>query len=127
MSEYYRFVVNDKGIYEAVECDCPKTDLRRKNKPDGSWLTKIGIKYPGAISFWTKPGLKKYLQSGLMGWHKSVVKGEVKIIIIEEPKNILFRDQDQIIVNPKDIQIKKTISLKDFFKTKIAIFKTIEC
>ena len=41
MNKYYRFVVGDKGIYEAVEHDCPKSDARRKNKPDGSWLPKI--------------------------------------------------------------------------------------
>jgi hypothetical protein len=47
---FYRFLSGERGIYEAVDIDCPKDiDERRKNKPDGSWLPKVGQKYPGAI------------------------------------------------------------------------------
>ena len=56
MNEYYRFVIGEIGIYDKVEKDCPKNDLRRNNKPDGSWLPKVGIDYLGAISFWTNKG-----------------------------------------------------------------------
>lgn len=71
----YRFVCDDIGIYEAVDKNCSRDDKRRDGKPDGSWLPKVGEKYPGAISFWTEKGLKKYHRSGLRDWHYSVVDG----------------------------------------------------
>ena len=98
--KFHRIVVSNKGIYEAVDCDCPKNDVRRKSKPDGSWLPKKGQDYPGAISFWSEYGFKKYLESGLMDWHRSMVKGSVEIITIDKPNNILHEDEYQIIVNP---------------------------
>lgn len=101
VEKLYRFIVGNIGIYEAVEKDCPKDDLRRLNKPDGSWLPKIGEKYPGAISFWTEKGLKKYRESGLMDWHKSVVIGKVDMIMIDRPSEILYEDEYQIITKIK--------------------------
>ena len=98
--KFYRIVVDNIGIYEAVDRDCPKNDSRRENKPDGSWLPKKGLDYPGAISFWSEIGLKKYRESGLMGWHQSVVKGRVRIITINRPKMILYEDKFQIIIRP---------------------------
>lgn len=118
MDNFYRFVVKDKGIYEAVDIDCPRGDERRKQKPDGSWLTKIGITYPGAISFWTKKGMLKYLKSGLMKWHASVVNGLVEVVIIGKPKNILYKDENQIIIYPKELKIKEKLKLEDFLKNK---------
>ncbi|MBT3604683.1 MAG: hypothetical protein HOE48_10570 [Candidatus Latescibacteria bacterium] len=61
----YRFVVNNTGIYEAVEQACPRNDPRRQNKPDGSWLPKVGQTYPNVISFWTSHGLQTYINSNL--------------------------------------------------------------
>jgi len=116
MGEYYRFIVGKKGIYEKVELDCLKTDLRKKTKPDGSWLTKIGKDYPGAISFWTKEGMMKYVKSGLSNWHASVVEGEVEVIIIKEPNNILYRDKYQIIILPTEVNIKEKLKLNEFLK-----------
>jgi hypothetical protein len=95
---YYRVLADEIGIYEAVERDCPKEDQRRKNKPDGSWLPKVGPKYPGAISFWTEKGWEKYKQSGLFDWHKSVVKGKVEIVKVQSFEKVLFEDEFQIIV-----------------------------
>ena len=63
--QYYRFTCSGKGIYEVVDRDCPRTDPRRFDKPDGSWLPKVGPNFPGAISFWTEKGLEKYKQSPL--------------------------------------------------------------
>ena len=114
--EYYRFIVNGIGIYEAVENDCPRDDQRRMNKPDGSWLPKVGPKYPGAISFWTENGLKKYFDSGLLNWHKSVVKENVDVIIIEKPEKILYEDEYQIILMPDQFKIKDQTRLDKFLK-----------
>jgi len=58
---YCRFILNNKGIFEAVDIDCPRLDPRRNLKPDGSWLPKVGEKYKGAVSYWTPLGLQKYL------------------------------------------------------------------
>lgn len=98
--KFYRGVVNGVGIYEAVDRDCPRDDDRRIGKPDGGWLAKVGMNYPGATSYWTELGWKKYQDSGLYDWHKSVVLGEVQVIEIDqEPENILYQDEYQIIVN----------------------------
>jgi len=55
MNRFYRFEVETNnssvGIYEAVDRDCSRDDIRRQKKPDGSWLPKVGMDYPGAISF----------------------------------------------------------------------------
>lgn len=103
LEKYYRVTVDDVGIYEAVDRDCPKNDPRRENKPDGSWLPKIGQDFPGAISYWTEFGWKKYQESGLYDWHRSVVDGEIRTLIVDhEPKNTLYRDEYQIIVTKPD-------------------------
>lgn len=104
LDKFYRFTVDGLGIYEVVDRDCPKDDPRRKNKPDGSWLHKIGSSYPGAISFWTHDGLKRYKESGLFDWHTSVVNGRVKMLTVSEPTYILYQDEYQIMVMPKAIQ-----------------------
>lgn len=100
LEKIYRVMVGDKGIFEAVDTDCPKGDSRRANKPDGSWLPKKGTDYPGAVSFWTERGFQKYKDSGLMDWHMSVVNGKVEIITIDRPDNILHEDEWQVIVDP---------------------------
>ncbi len=116
MEEFYRFVVGDNGIYETVHQDCPKSDKRRDNKPDGSWLARVGESYPGKISFWTQEGLKKYFASGLLKWHASVVRGDVFVVIAENPKNIVYSDKYQIILDAEDIEIKDKIKLEKFLK-----------
>ncbi len=98
--KFYRVKVGDIGIYEAADRDCPKGDPRRVNKPDGGWLPKKGIAFPGAISYWTEHGWKTYQDSGLYEWHKSVVNGEVTIEQINErPKGVLYEDEYQVIVS----------------------------
>lgn len=113
---YYRFVTNGVGIYEAVERDCPRNDSRRLNKPDGSWLPKRGVDYPGAVSFWTDFGLKKYFDSGLLKWHRSVIKGNIEVVMINRPEEILYEDEYQIILDNKFVKVKSQISLDDFIK-----------
>lgn len=120
--EYYRFIVTGRGIYEAVDQDCPKGDLRRSNKPDGSWLPKEGPKYPGAISFWTGYGLKKYFDSGLLKWHASVIKGNVEVVVVEKPEKILYEDEYQIILMPEFLKVKNQLQLDKFLeKMKMAV------
>ena len=96
---YYRITVDGVGIYEAVERDCPRDDDRRKVKPDGSWLPKVGMNYPGAVSYWTEAGFERYKTSGLFNWHSSVVRGAVKVDVLErKPASVLYEDELQIIV-----------------------------
>lgn len=102
---FYRIIVDGVGIYEAVDRDCPKDDPRRENKPDGSWLPKKGLDHPGAISFWTAYGLKRYRESGLMDWHASVISGRVEIVSIDRPKEIISEDKYQIIARPDAVQV----------------------
>ncbi|HLD05080.1 MAG TPA: hypothetical protein VJG90_05165 [Candidatus Nanoarchaeia archaeon] len=114
MSElFFRFLSGEKGIYEVVEKDCPKEDPRRENKPDGSWLPKVGENFPGAISFWSRFGLKKYVESGLLDWHVSVVKEPVSVLITDRPENVLYEDEFQIICDPK-VEIKERVTWVDF-------------
>ena len=112
--KFYRFVVNDVGIYEAVERDCSKEDLRRKNKPDGLWLSKKGLEYPDAISFWSENGFKKYQNSGLMRWHISVVKEKVEVFVIDRPEEVLYEDEYQIICKPEVMKEAKRVPLGNF-------------
>jgi len=103
----YRHTLNDKGIYEEVDRQVPRDSDLRQNKPDGSWLPKVGEKFEGAISFWTSEGLKKYGRSGLKDWHYSVTEGQGKLLIAEKPKNILYEDEFQVIAMPNDFKILK--------------------
>jgi uncharacterized cupin superfamily protein len=103
----YRFVCDDLGIYEAVERDCPRDDSRRKDKPDGAWLPKVGTQFPGAVSFWKNLGLKKYKESGLRDWHCSVSRGQKKILMAEITGPILYQDEFQIICDMSAVLIKK--------------------
>lgn len=103
--KFYRVVVGDVGIYEAVDRDCSQGDPRRASKPDGSWLPKMGKNYPGAISYWSEYGFQKYKESGLMGWHASVVHGTVEVIEISRPADVLYEDEFQIIVDLKVLKL----------------------
>jgi len=96
----YRVEFNHIGIYNAVEKYCPGDDERRKDKPDGSWLPRVGEKYLQAKSFWTEKGFKKYQEFGLMDWHQSVLpKGQkIKTLKIKLSKQILYQDKYQVIV-----------------------------
>lgn len=116
LENYYRIIVGNKGIYEAVDNDCPKNDPKRKQKPDGSWLPKIGQKYIGAISFWKEEGLKKYIESKLLQWHLSVVKGEARIITIERPKRILYEDNYQVVCGNSEIMIRNDEKVRTFLR-----------
>ena len=102
---FYRFTAGGRGIYEAVEFDCPRSDARRVGKPDGAWLPRVGIKYSGGVSFWTEAGLRRYVESGLQAWHASVVKAPVEVHIGIEPKEILYSDTFQIICMPEHVSV----------------------
>jgi hypothetical protein len=117
--KFYRIVVGGIGIYEAVDRDCPKDDRRREDKPDGSWLPKKGLDYPGAISFWSQYGLKRYRESGLMDWHVSVVNGKIEVVVIKRPAEILFEDEYQIIVEPEAVTEIAKQDIKEFLLPEI--------
>lgn len=103
---WYRVTVNNVGIYEGVDRDCPRDDIRRQNKPDGSWLPKVGAGYPGAVSYWTEFGWKTYNESGLFDWHRSVVNGEVQVERLDEkPVNVLYEDAYQLIIGDSGGQL----------------------
>lgn len=112
---YYRMISGNLGIYAAVDRDCPKDDNRRAGKPDGGWLPKAGTSYPGSVSFWTENGLNKYIDSGLLDWHASVVNDPVFVYIAEEPSHFLYEDDFQIICNPDNVTYKAKIPLDEFF------------
>lgn len=114
--EYYRFIVNGVGIYKMIHREVEMNDPRRLNKPDGSWLSKEGPKYPGAISVWTDYGLKKYFDSGLLKWHASVIKGNVEVVVAEKPEKILYEDEYQIIFMPEFLKVKNQLPLEKFLE-----------
>ena len=107
---FYRFTAGGRGIYEAVELDCPRSDARRVGKPDGAWLPRVGTKYPGGVSFWTETGRRRYVESGLQAWHASVVNAPVEVHIGVEPKQILYSDTFQIICMPDQITINGVVA-----------------
>lgn len=114
--KFYRFVVGDIGIYEAVERDCPRDDKRREGKPDGSWLPRVGKSYPGAISFWKERGLKKYLESGLQQWHRSVVSGEVSVLVAEALSDIVYEDEYQVIAVATSVKLR-AVAWEDLWRS----------
>jgi len=113
-TKYFRVVAGNVGIYEAVDKDCPRDDSRRENKPDGSWLPKVGMNYPNAVSLWTEFGMKKYIKSGLLKWHASVVNSDVFVLECLRPKEKLYEDEYQVICDKEFIQVVKKIKLADF-------------
>lgn len=112
--KFYRFIVGDQGIYEAVyTLDPERNDPRRANKPDGGWLPRVGEDFEGAISFWTKTGLQKYKKSGLMQWHIDFLQKPVEVLVGINPQEIRYMDEYQIILNPQDIVIAERVSTQD--------------
>lgn len=107
MIRVYRVVCGDLGIYAAVERDCPPDDPRRAGKPDGSWLEKVGTRFPGAISFWTDEGIKKYRDTGLQHWHSAVVKSPVEILVARYPEDHLYADAWQVICYPDAVVLEE--------------------
>ena len=102
-SVYSRIECEGVGIYEAVEQYCPRHDLRRANKPDGSWLPRVGERFPGAVSFWKPEGLRKYTESGLRAWHESVVPTSELRVANAKEIDLLYEDEFQIIGNLKEL------------------------
>ena len=88
-----------------MDLDCPRTDERRKHKPDGSWLPRVGESFPGAISFWTEYGLRQYFQSGLCERHISVITKPVEVLLAINQKGILYQDAYQIICKTTDAEV----------------------
>ena len=109
-------MVGTLGIYDAVERDCPRGDPRRFNKPDGSWLAKAGPKYPGAVSYWSEHGLRRYITSGLCAWHARVVDAPVEVTVIEKPERTLYEDEYQVIISPETACVIETIDLDHFLE-----------
>ena len=94
----YRHTVAGVGVYESVSKICPLGDPRRDGKPDGEWLPKAGPKYPGALSFWTEYGIKKYIESGLRDWHQFIVEKPVELAEFDLGKiEVLYRDDFQVV------------------------------
>lgn len=117
---FYRIVVDGVGIYEAVDKYCPKDDPRRRNKPDGSWLPKKGLAYPGGVSFWSTRGLQKYRASGLLDWHTAMVHGKIEVLMTTRPVEVLYEDVYQIIVDPEMLNEITRVPLADFLREKHA-------
>lgn len=114
VNTYYRVTSGELGIYAAVDQDCPRDDRRREQKPDGSWLIKAGLKYPGAISLWTDKGMKKYINSGLLEWHLSVVEKPVFVHIANKPHQFVYQDELQIICDPALVEFSTKLPLTKF-------------
>jgi putative hydrolase of the HAD superfamily len=113
----YRFEANGLGIYAAVERDCPRDDGRRNGKPDGSWLPRVGPKYPGAISLFTETGLAKYWGSGLMHWHASVTAAPMRAWRATQQGAMHHRDRFQIITEPGNVSFVEEIEISQRFTT----------
>lgn len=107
MASFHRFLSGNLGIYEGVDRDCPRSDPRRRLKPDGSWLPKVGEKFPGAISFWTEFGLEKYLHSGLQEWHRSVTNSPLQLLRAVSIEKPLYRDDFQVICLPEHVRCER--------------------
>ncbi len=94
----YRHEIRGLGVYEAVEKLCPRDDPRRARKPDGSWLPKSGPAFPGALSFWTEAGLRRYRESGLEAWHASLLGQPAVLLEVDEADlRVVARDEWQVI------------------------------
>ena len=100
-------------MYAAVERYCPGSDVRRKDKPDGSWLPKVGKDYPGAVSFWTERGLERYIGSGLLGWHAAVVRGAIEVCVVDSLR-AFYRDPYQAICPLAVVATARRQSLESF-------------
>ena len=111
----YRFEHNGQGIYGAVDKFCPRNGRCRENKPDGSWLPKVGPRFPNAISFWTETGLDKYIRSGLLAWHLSVLPNEVTVQycqLIDAPQ---YQDKYQVLSTPENVIVLSVESATKYF------------
>ena len=105
MSNYFRIVSGTAGIFEVVDRDCPSDDPRRSEKPDGAWLPKVGLRFEGAISFWTETGLNRYMECGLFRWHASVVRDRPSVLCASIQGPALYSDPYQVICHPRAAHI----------------------
>ncbi len=124
----YRVVAGETGIFAAVDRDCPKDDPLREDKPDGSWLPKVGEQFTDCISFWSEFGLWRYIDSGLFEWHRSVVKDSVSILIADErPQSPAYEDEFQVIADGWSVEIDEFVPYQEFIDDKnyASLFNTI--
>jgi hypothetical protein len=118
---FYRLESGGVGIYEAVDSDCPREDLRRAGKPDGSWLPRVGAKFPGAISLWTEQGLRKYHVSGLLKWHASVVRAQVEVLVVDQIEQSFHCDEWQVICDVGVRRKCRRVPLQEFLKFPLPV------
>jgi hypothetical protein len=111
---FYRVTVGGRGVYEAVDTVCGREDPRRQGKPDGSWLPRVGERFPGALSFWTEAGFTRYRDSGLAAWHASVLTAPVQVQTFESLPASLYEDELQVIVANGDFEADRLESLPFF-------------
>jgi ribosomal protein S18 acetylase RimI-like enzyme len=72
-------------------------------------LPRVGKKYEGAVSFWTRHGFEVYQSSGLRQWHESVVTQPAEIILKSEfsSSDVLYHDEFQVICSPNPQEVFK--------------------
>lgn len=117
VEKLYRFIVDGIGIWGVADRDCPNGSPCRENKPDDSWLSKK-LEHPGEFSFWKELGLQKYIESGLMTWQTSVVKGKIKVMIIDRPEEALHEDEYYLVCKPEAVKNKQIVSLEEFLRMR---------
>lgn len=118
MNRFYRVVSGKTGIYEAVSRACPPHDPRRVEKPDGAWLPRIGVHFDGAISLWTEAGMNRYVNSGLLHWHASVVQNPPTVLQVVISGRVLYSDTYQVLCDPETVQIVSESKWDDFAEWK---------
>lgn len=119
MSRFYRVVSGETGIYEAVGQACPPCNPRRADKPDGAWLPKIGVHFVGAVSLWTDTGMNRYVNSGLLHWHASVVRHPPTVLQVVISGRVLYSDMYQVLCDPDAVQIVSEFNWNDFTDQKM--------
>lgn len=84
------------------EIDPERKDPRRVSKPDESWYQGVRS-FPGAEYYWTTPGLKKYMDSGLFDYHRALTDADLAILISKKINNPSWKSEHRYIVKPNTI------------------------
>lgn len=70
------------------------------------------------LGFTSEFGLKKYIDSGLLHWHCSVLSNPVQVMICAEIETVLYSDEYQVICTRQSVLLKKMYGLEAFLQTR---------
>lgn len=114
MLVYRLYGPNSEAMDDLVKRLCTQTGSRRRPMPVTGWLRQTDASLGEKWICWTKEGLRRYVQSGLLGWQCSVVQDEIFVREYQLSSKSKFQDEHQVICSEEQLTLTQTWDLVSY-------------